>query len=52
MIVSINIIINADTLNQKENPLLLKNYSNGEGKDIPFARCVLGIINNDFNERN
>ena len=47
MIVSINIIINADTLNQKENPLLLKNYSNGEEKGISFAQCL-----GNYNERN
>ena len=47
MIVS---VINADTLNQKENPLLLKNYSNGEEKGISFAQCLGNY--NDFNERN
>lgn len=52
MIISVNVIINADTLNHKENPLLLKYHSYGEEKGIPFACCVLGIINNDFKERN
>lgn len=41
-----------EMLNQKENSLLLKNSSYGEKKGIPFAHSVLGILNNDFNERN